>query len=745
MRRILVITCLITTSIIGSAQSPEEIKEQIIKKDSLFVDSLLKILPLKQDTTRISMLNKVADAFLNSNYTPFKTKADSVTKYALTAFNEAKHRNYTYGLAQSLLNLVNASNLLFYFNRSSKIDNRANLQNWEQYQTQLLDLCPKLKDAETCAKAYYSLASLLEKQDKKQECLKAKITALQWFEKAGDEQYQAELCDELFFAFYDRGEFEKALDYGNKALQLAKKINQNAGPADFSNALVQQTLLSMSELYKTAGDYQTALSFLRDGREFHFQHKAINTWGMEPELGDIFLLLGETDSAYSYIQPYVNVKNIAFASNMWPRMGDVYFLTGSYDSALYYYDKAIDTMKPRAMIEGPQYALMRSYFGKAKIYAERKNYKTALVYARESYRYASLRSSIDYILNINNLLSQLFHKTHNNDSAYIYSRRYIELKDSVLNRQFYFRLNSYKKASEDEKRVGQIQLLNKENQLNQSKLKQQAIVRNSLAIGLVLLIIAGAFLIRSLHFKRKNEMLLRRHVESKLKIQQLQSVELEMQALRAQMNPHFIFNCLSSINSFILKHEAKTASSYLARFSRLMRMVLQNSQKEIVTLEDELQMLRLYLEMERLRFKDSFDYAITFLNEMDVDNIFIPPLILQPFCENAIWHGLMHKGDRGLLSIELMMKEGVLVCIITDNGVGRENAEALKSKTAEKKKSLGLQITEGRLALLNRNKQIALYEIEDMKDGNGIALGTRVTIRISIETLTGKPVSISQE
>ena len=130
-------------------------------------------------------------------------------------------------------------------------------------------------------------------------------------------------------------------------------------------------------------------------------------------------------------------------------------------------------------------------------------------------------------------------------------------------------------------------------------------------------------------------------------------------------------------------------------------MVLTNSKKSFISLEDELEMLRLYLEMEKLRFKDSFDYSITFVNSIDDGNVFLPPLLLQPFAENAIWHGLMHKKDRENLEFELSIEEKILTCTITDNGIGRTKAAAMKSKSAEKQKSLGLQITKERLALLN--------------------------------------------
>ena len=220
-------------------------------------------------------------------------------------------------------------------------------------------------------------------------------------------------------------------------------------------------------------------------------------------------------------------------------------------------------------------------------------------------------------------------------------------------------------------------------------------------------------------------------MQQEMVLQQHKATELEMQALRAQMNPHFIFNCLSSINRFILKNESEPASDYLTKFSRLIRMVLTNSKKSFIALEDELEMLRLYLEMERLRFQYSFEYDISFKNEIDAENIFIPPLLLQPFAENAIWHGLMHKDGPGHLHIELNEDHGVLQCSISDDGVGREKAEAFKSKSAEKEKSLGLKITKERWSLLNQGTTGGtFFKIEDIRNEQGDIAGTKVKLQI---------------
>ena len=212
---------------------------------------------------------------------------------------------------------------------------------------------------------------------------------------------------------------------------------------------------------------------------------------------------------------------------------------------------------------------------------------------------------------------------------------------------------------------------------------------------------------------------------------QERATRLEMQALRAQMNPHFIFNCLSSINCFILENNTEKASDYLTRFSRLIRMVLTNSEKSLITLDEELKMLRLYLDMERLRFENSFDYNITYTNDVEAESVLVPPLLLQPFCENAIWHGLMNKDGQGHLNITIMQEDTFLNCVITDDGIGRAKAGELNMVSAKKEKSMGLKITNERLSLFNHEKKVSnFYEMEDVINEIGAVSGTKVSIKI---------------
>jgi ligand-binding sensor domain-containing protein len=221
--------------------------------------------------------------------------------------------------------------------------------------------------------------------------------------------------------------------------------------------------------------------------------------------------------------------------------------------------------------------------------------------------------------------------------------------------------------------------------------------------------------------------------EKQLAELQRQKTELEMQTLRAQMNPHFIFNSLNSINRFILQNERAQASEYLTKFSKLIRMILQNSQASLITLDSELESLDLYLNLEALRFNYHFDYKISVPKDLDVSALHVPPLILQPFVENAIWHGLMHKEEKGQLDIEISEEDKHLYFKITDNGIGRKKASELASKSATKHKSMGLRITAHRITMLQNAETLeSPVTINDLVNADGSAAGTEVVIKMPL-------------
>jgi len=231
-----------------------------------------------------------------------------------------------------------------------------------------------------------------------------------------------------------------------------------------------------------------------------------------------------------------------------------------------------------------------------------------------------------------------------------------------------------------------------------------------------------------------------RSYQSKAIIRQ-QLAELEAKAIRAQMNPHFIFNSLNAIQETIITEKVDAAYDYLSRFSKLLRMVLDHSEKNFISLSSELETIRLYLSLESLRFSQSFSYSVELMEELEKDELFIPSLLLQPFVENAIWHGLSNKDGEKKLLLQFEEKEGNLVCIILDNGIGREKAAEIKRNKlgAGRFESKGTRLALQRIEILNReNPGSAKIETVDLYDDTGNAAGTKVIVTIATNLKTNK-------
>ena len=596
----------------------------------------------------------------------------------------------------------------------------------------------KVEETQKLSTVYANLSNFYNGRSNSREAEDILKRGISFFQKIGDLDGENNLTVSLSWYYTSTGDFEKGIPVCEKSITLTEKLSSASSS---KKTIWGVPYFYMSRFYRYAGDYETSLAYLRRARKWYSEDWGeIGNWSAE--VGDIHRIMRNYDSAMYYLRPFDTVRRITSKSFGITNLANLYIDLKEYDKAIPLIKSSIGIVnKTNNSQNGHNYTAL------AKAFIGNKNYQEALKAARKGQILLNIEVHKIRLMENYEVLSQIFHSLKRNDSAYYYVRQYASLKDSILNRQFYWRLSNYKKTAEDEKRTSQINLLNKDIELKSEKLKQEAFVKNTLIAGLAFVLLMAIFLIRVLSLRRKNEKL---KLQRDFEVQQLenekqqtelrqQATELEMQALRAQMNPHFIFNCLSSINRFIIKNETEVASDYLTRFSRLIRMVLTNSQRAVISLQDELEMLCLYLDMERLRFKNSFDYNVHFKNVIDTGAISIPPLLLQPFCENAIWHGLMHKEEHGRLDISINMEENILYCEITDNGIGRTKAAELGSRSVEKEKSLGLKITKERLALFNKNNRAeTFYEIEDLYDVNNEAAGTKVKLQILYKEEVGE-------
>ena len=256
-------------------------------------------------------------------------------------------------------------------------------------------------------------------------------------------------------------------------------------------------------------------------------------------------------------------------------------------------------------------------------------------------------------------------------------------------------------------------LLNKTRyDLSEEKNKNQRIIIYSLVGGLVLLLIAIYF---TLKYNKQ---------------QRLANNLLALKSLRSQMNPHFIFNALNSVNSFIATNEERTANKYLSDFSFLMRTVLENSESDFIPLEKEIELLELYTKLEHFRFKDKFDYTIRVDDSIPIKDYHIPTMLLQPYIENAVWHGLRYKSKKGHLLIDISPKsENEIYITIADDGIGRKRSEALKTDNQKRHNSKGMSNIKKRITILNnmyRDKvSVAIDNYRDAED-----VGTKVIVTL---------------
>lgn len=252
----------------------------------------------------------------------------------------------------------------------------------------------------------------------------------------------------------------------------------------------------------------------------------------------------------------------------------------------------------------------------------------------------------------------------------------------------------------------------------------------TLVVAIVILVLSVGYRIRIRQIKAREA--LRRHYEKKLS-------EVEMKALKAQMNPHFLFNTLNSIKHYIIQNNPRKASDYLAKFAKLIRLILHHSQEQTITLRAEMDAISLYIEMEKMRFHDAFTSTWTLQDGLYAEEVLVPPMLLQPYVENAVWHGLMHRSKGGHLSIHTEKVGDKLIHTITDNGIGRRAAARIKAASSPTHTSMGTRITADRLSLLRDVYHItAEVHTEDLYDAENFPTGTKVTVTTPYITKTNQ-------
>ncbi|WOD42117.1 histidine kinase [Hwangdonia lutea] len=324
-------------------------------------------------------------------------------------------------------------------------------------------------------------------------------------------------------------------------------------------------------------------------------------------------------------------------------------------------------------------------------YALQKDFGQAITYLEKSIEEADDKEDLIVQKDATRKLSEVLRDAGEFDKALVAYQKYVDLVDKVYSKKEQ-EISQAARFSKDivskQNRILSLEsdraLSESKYQLNIQQARTQKLIIYSL-IGGVLLLLITAFLM----FKY-------------IKQQRLANNLLALKTLRSQMNPHFIFNALNSVNSFIASNDERTANKYLSDFSLLMRAVLENSEEDFIPLEKEIELLELYTKLEHFRFKDKFDYNITVDKNINVSDFVIPPMLLQPYIENAVWHGLRYKKTKGHLNIAITQNKADEIKItITDDGIGRKKSKALKTENQQKQNSKGMGNIKKRVSILN--------------------------------------------
>lgn len=394
------------------------------------------------------------------------------------------------------------------------------------------------------------------------------------------------------------------------------------------------------------------------------------------------------------------------------------------DQAMQYYQKAKDIYD---QLED-KVSIARVLQGMANVALERKQYQKAESYLLEALQRVRANRAMMIVKEIYQSLTNVYMAAELFNKAIDSYQKYHTIQDSIFNRdknraiaeiQSRYRMQELQRenAELEEKHSLTLQLQAKTLRNQQLKNERNSYIIIGLISGLLLIVIIGLLVFR----------------QDKLKTR-IREKELEQRALRSQMNPHFMFNSLNSIQSLIATDNNAEASIYLAKFSRLMRRILQNSRQAYIPLHQEMEFLDNYIELEQRRFKEAFDYELKEEGVEDAHFVMIPPLVIQPFIENAIIHGLLRQAKKGKLLVQFEAYNNNLIkCTIEDNGIGRQAAAAFK--TDAQQESLGIKITEQRLEYLTLKERITgpFVHVIDLKDKKGQAVGTRVELLLPIK------------
>uniref|UniRef100_UPI0030DA4447 tetratricopeptide repeat protein n=1 Tax=uncultured Planktosalinus sp. TaxID=1810935 RepID=UPI0030DA4447 len=512
------------------------------------------------------------------------------------------------------------------------------------YAQQALQLAQKINFTEAEGTAYINLGNYNIISGNYPEALEQFRMAKEVFEAASETGFKEQLArvyGSIGIVFSEQSSYDKALQYHLKALKIYENGQDRQRLARVYN--------NVGIVYKAQEDHFKALDYFIKAQRLQDSLNDPTIGTTTTNIGTIYLSEGQPDKAREYFteaeEQFREHPNHRGMGELYNNLGNYYQTTGKKEKALESWNNAIGSFEKVK----DQFGLSDTYYYLGGFYKEEQMYPEAIAATFKALELAREIATLEMLVLTEQQLQNIYEQTGDYQKALQHGKEYDRLKDSLISYQNIRKTVQAEMNFEFEKK----EALHREQQQRQAVLLEEQSKRHRQQLlfgGMFLLLFAGLGFL----FYNRNQL-------KKTLTLQKNLAEYEQKALHLQMNPHFVFNCLGSISSFIVQNGNDSAIKYLAKFSKLMRLTLEYSKEALIPVDKEIEALQNYLELEQLRFNKAFDFAI--LKDPAIeDDVALPPLLIQPFVENAIIHGMIPKKEHGMVTVDFSINEKHLIC-----------------------------------------------------------------------------------
>ena len=536
-----------------------------------------------------------------------------------------------------------------------------------------------------------------------------------------------------------KSEYKSAIDiklakayFNNKNYQESIALYESLFKKELSFEGNLEVIEGLGDTYKATADYAKAIEQYKRAERIATDSSIVSiATRLNTKIAESYDLMGNGQkaiSSYNKALDLSNQENSESAARSKVKVADYYNTTRQFDEEIKLRKEALEELRDvntDSITNDDVLTPQKQNYKIASAYVDQRRLDEAIPFFEKSINEAANKNDLTVEKDATRRLSELYRDKEDFDKAAESYERYKSLVDQgyvVKEQELESRIRLGKIIAEEQVRVLSLE---KDRELNEERYdlafqKQEIIDERDNTQRLIigsLIVVAISLLIAALAMYRSS------------KKQKYANNLLALKGLRSQMNPHFIFNALNSVNSFIATNDERTANKYLSDFSSLMRSVLENSEEDFIPLSSEIGLIKKYTMLEHFRFKDKFDYTLTVDENLAIDEFQIPPMLLQPYVENAVWHGMRYKAEKGLLHIHFSQKDAhTAVITVTDDGVGRERSKDMKTENQKKQKSKGMGNINKRIAILNEmyGDRVDVVITDVFENGEG----TKVTLTL---------------